>query len=382
MRNNYSALSQSITEPVRVAKLLHEDVISDEALSCVTSTRGSVCDSRAVLLKAVRDAVHSNYKHLELFVTVLKKFSETTHIGDTIFEDYSKCNHILNTFLIFILEQCFPNGNSSKEEIECLLSKERESSVVASTAAIAKGLYLFLLLNIFYVMMLGQTQIGHRILIPRKMSPEFTLIRTEFGAMFYNIRTIITSKEIDSNELKKLIGDCFSDLKPQLENKVKIDDVLEVVKGKCSLIDVHCLEVIVRTFKITGGQELLDSYKEAVNKFCKSMSSRLCVDEILQVVRTPTRLASETVVFIVDWNPDTSTLEDIKNLLSISLDTNFQIEKIGTGQSVVITCYCPAEYTTLLIMAVLSKIKILQEKGLKEFKVGNCTVWNNTAHEV
>uniref|UniRef100_A0A1X7TT12 Death domain-containing protein n=1 Tax=Amphimedon queenslandica TaxID=400682 RepID=A0A1X7TT12_AMPQE len=84
LRNNYSALSQSITEPVRVAKWLHEEVnlISDEDLSCVMST------SRAVLLKAVRDAVHSNYKHLELFVTVLRKFSETTHIGDTIFEEY------------------------------------------------------------------------------------------------------------------------------------------------------------------------------------------------------------------------------------------------------------------------------------------------------
>ena len=89
LRNNYGALSQSITEPVRVAKWLHDEVISDEALSCVMSTRGSVSDSRAVLLKAVRDAVHSNYKHLELFVTVLRKFSETAHIGDTIFEEYS-----------------------------------------------------------------------------------------------------------------------------------------------------------------------------------------------------------------------------------------------------------------------------------------------------
>ena len=90
LRNNYSALSQSIIEPVRMAEWLHEEVISAEALSCVMSTRGFVSDSRAVLLKAVRDAVHSNYKHLELFVTVLRKLSKTAHIGDTIFEEYSK----------------------------------------------------------------------------------------------------------------------------------------------------------------------------------------------------------------------------------------------------------------------------------------------------
>ena len=98
LRNNYSALSQSITEPVRMARLLNEEVISDEVLYCVMSTRGSVSDSRAALLKAVRDAVRSNYKHLELFVTVLRKFSETAHIGDTIFEEYSKLNSN-NTFI-------------------------------------------------------------------------------------------------------------------------------------------------------------------------------------------------------------------------------------------------------------------------------------------
>ena len=101
LRNNYSALSQSITEPVHVAKWLHEEVISDVALSCVMSTRGSVSNSRAVLLKAVRDAVHSNYKHLELFVTVLRKFSETAHIGDTIFEEYSKLYFILGVNFLF-----------------------------------------------------------------------------------------------------------------------------------------------------------------------------------------------------------------------------------------------------------------------------------------
>ena len=96
MRNNYSALSQSITEPVHVATWLHKEVISDEVLSCVMSTRSSLTDCRAVLLKAVRDAVHSNHKHLELFVTVLRKFSETAHIGDTIFEEYSESIKVCN----------------------------------------------------------------------------------------------------------------------------------------------------------------------------------------------------------------------------------------------------------------------------------------------
>ena len=88
--------SQSIAKPFSVADMLHkENVLSHKVLSCVKSTRGSLTDCRAVLLKAVRDAVHSNYKHLELFVTVLRKFSETVHIGDTIFEDYSEFSQLI-----------------------------------------------------------------------------------------------------------------------------------------------------------------------------------------------------------------------------------------------------------------------------------------------
>ncbi|XP_019861981.1 PREDICTED: uncharacterized protein LOC109590527 [Amphimedon queenslandica] len=33
-------------------------------------------------------------------------------------------------------------------------------------------------------------------------------------------------------------------------------------------------------------------------------------------------------------------------------------------------------------MAVLDKIGTMQKRELKEFKVGNCTIWDNTAHEV
>ena len=126
LRNNYSALSQSITEPVRVAKLLHKEVISDEALSCVMSTRGSVSDIRAALLKAVRDAVHSNYKYLELFVTVLRKFSGTAHIGDTIFEEYSEWNIFLENYF-FALGKYF-NYFNDIEEGEIYLAKQKSMS--------------------------------------------------------------------------------------------------------------------------------------------------------------------------------------------------------------------------------------------------------------
>ena len=91
LRNNYSALSQSITKPVRVAEYLcDENVLSNDNVSCITSARGSPSDCRALLLKAVRHAIKSDYKCLELFVAVLRKFSETAFIGDNIHKEYSR----------------------------------------------------------------------------------------------------------------------------------------------------------------------------------------------------------------------------------------------------------------------------------------------------
>ena len=89
LRKNYSLLHQSIVAPAHIASVLHaEKILSDKSLSTVID-KSSIIDSRAVLLKAVREAVRSNYKYLDLFITILRKFPETAHIGDTILQEYS-----------------------------------------------------------------------------------------------------------------------------------------------------------------------------------------------------------------------------------------------------------------------------------------------------
>uniref|UniRef100_A0A1X7TEG0 Death domain-containing protein n=1 Tax=Amphimedon queenslandica TaxID=400682 RepID=A0A1X7TEG0_AMPQE len=377
LRNNYSALSQSITQPVLMATLLYKEVISDEVLSCVMSTRGSVSDSRAVLLKAVRDAVHSNYKHLELFVTVLRKFSETAHIGDTIFEEYS---------------QYFHDKDNTMEEMETYL-----------TESIVNHLYL-----IFINVAIGKSLRGassaesgsesskevketlgrHKILFPRSMEEKFQELRIKFGSTFFQVRrNFAKDQNLNIDEMKLLVIDCFPDLSSQVFNKKTINGVLEVVKTKCNIINMRPLEVLTVEFNIKEAEKVIKIYKEYARDFCKSTSIQLCLDKELQAVRTPSRLKKETVIFILEWNPNESTLQDINDVLEKlepleNYHIHIQIDTIKTGGSVVVTCYCPAEYTGSLIMGVLGKIEILQEKGLKEFKVGNCTIWNNTAHEV
>ena len=215
------------------------------------------------------------------------------------------------------------------------------------------------------------------------MKKKFEDMRMKFGSTFFQVRRIFTRMKsvLDIGEVKELIIIWFPDLRPQLSYKKTIGEVLNVLKRKCNIIDLRPLENLASEFNIEEAKPIIKSYKEEAKDFCKSVSVSLCLGEELQAVATPSRLLCETVVFVFNWNPDKHTLQDINDVLFElePLDKyHIQIDKVGTGQSVVVTCYCPAEYTGLLKSIVLEKIDILQRKELKEFVIGNCTVWDVT----
>ena len=221
--------------------------------------------------------------------------------------------------------------------------------------------------------------LSYKIPFPRNTKEEFKQMRIKFGSSFFNIRVIFSEKLAKVvNKVKALLADCFPDLKSELSVVKTIDGVLDVVQRKCSIIDIHPLEVIAVQFKIKEAKNIIKEHKEAAKEFCKSVSVSLSSDETLQVIPT-LHLLSETITFVLNWNPDETILQDINDvLLELELLHKYHIKVVGVspGQSVVVTCYCPAEYTGSLIMAVLDKIEILKKRGLKEFIIGNSTVWD------
>ena len=223
----------------------------------------------------------------------------------------------------------------------------------------------------------------HKILFPRDMKNKFEDMRMKFGSTFFKVRRIFTRMKsvLNIDEVKELISDWFSDLRSELSYTGTIEEVLNVLKRKCSIVDLRPLENLAFEFNIEEAEPIIKSFKEEAKDFCKSVSVSLCLGEKLQAVATPSRLLCETVVFVFNWDPDECTLQNIKDVLDELEPLNkyhIQIDEIGTGRSVVVTCYCPAEYTGSLIIAVLDKTQILQKRGLKEFVVGNCTIWSAT----
>ena len=93
LRCHYGTLSQSLRYPVRAAHYLYgEGVITKTRLAIMKYTAKSLSTSKALymLLGAVRHAVHTNYRHLMIFASVLLKFTSNVPCASAILEDCGK----------------------------------------------------------------------------------------------------------------------------------------------------------------------------------------------------------------------------------------------------------------------------------------------------
>ena len=89
---HYFFLSQSLADPVNVARVLYgERVITEQVMTNVESARPSLSNQREVLLAAIMEAIKIDYSLLQTFAIVLCKFTVNVKIGTAILEDYSEC---------------------------------------------------------------------------------------------------------------------------------------------------------------------------------------------------------------------------------------------------------------------------------------------------
>ena len=72
---HHSVLSESLSDPINVARLLYADaVISQQLLSNVEADDLYLAGQRQVLLNAIREAVKTNHIHLQTFAIILCHF--------------------------------------------------------------------------------------------------------------------------------------------------------------------------------------------------------------------------------------------------------------------------------------------------------------------
>lgn len=181
-----------------------------------------------------------------------------------------------------------------------------------------------------------------------------------------------------------LLCDCLPAYKPQFSSKELKDlfDVLELVKEKCSLIDVHCLQTVVVIFQVKEAEVHLNAYLKEIDEFCKDITVELCLKQRFEVVRHPLALQHEKIIFVIDWEPQCCTLDDIREILAkcIKDSNNIQIpiviRSIEKGQSIAVNCYVPLSLAGHVVANVLQNVKHVRAKGLYRLVWGNSTIWD------
>ena len=214
----------------------------------------------------------------------------------------------------------------------------------------------------------------------------FNSMRLEFGTTFSKIRDAIKETSVTLENLKTFLRDCYPDLSPQLTHTSSntLDDILEIVKEKCTLIDIGILKAIAKRFGITKADVHIKTYEDAIEEFCSTVTTRLSLQESL-VVSTSSPLKCETAKFVLEWDPDKTSLTDIKNLLSVAfekLNKRVKVIIVTEGNSIIVTCTFPLSMTTLFIARAQETLESVKMRGLLQLTIGHCTIYDHRRDKV
>ena len=108
----HNALCQSLHDPISVARMLHgEKILSEATLTIVESTRQTLSQRRTTLLDAALDAIRNSYHNLEVFASVLLKFTDNVPLANAILSDFSEFIYIYIYIYMFIYITLFVPHN-------------------------------------------------------------------------------------------------------------------------------------------------------------------------------------------------------------------------------------------------------------------------------
>ena len=171
------------------------------------------------------------------------------------------------------------------------------------------------------------------VVLPPSLKPVFASIRKEFAIAFSNIREAINANPPPLEELKRFLKDSCPHLKSQVVHCNSIDDILDIVYDHCTLMNISCLEGIVKRFKIKEAETHIRSYKDVIQLFIERIKT-FALNESSKVTKIPSLnlLKCETAIFVLDWDPTDCTLEDIRDILAESVEGNVQIRLIREGK--------------------------------------------------
>ena len=181
-------------------------------------------------------------------------------------------------------------------------------------------------------------------------------------------------------ELKTFLRVSFPELKPQLSTAESFDDIMDIVRGKCTPISIACLESLINRYKIEEAKAHIEDYRSEVEKFCKEIKLSICEHEDF-ITGQSSLLKCETIEFVVEWKTDEHTLEEIKDLLWKAfgdMAKRILVKKLRESNSIIVTCYAPRYMMDVLRKVAEKNLALLKQMGVIKLTIGYNVIWDAT----
>ena len=205
----------------------------------------------------------------------------------------------------------------------------------------------------------------------------FNETRGEFGILKHEIIPLVVEKVSSVDDMKSFLVESYPELSQSIKEAVSVQEIMSIIKGRCTIIDVSIIKSIVNKYDIKEGKDLVKRYEEKVDSFCEQMSIPFMLDTMFL---TESFLTSETVHFILDWKPEEHTLEDIQRLIKKAfknLNKRIIVRSIHRGNSIIIICYAPHHLLAALLLEAQDNLTVL----MKEFSLIRLTIGHYTVYD-
>ena len=206
----------------------------------------------------------------------------------------------------------------------------------------------------------------------------FDEVRVKFGDLRYEIIQLVVENVPSADDIKKYLAFCFPEVKKELSSVGSVEDVMNIVESRCNIINIVPIKAIVDKYHITGALKMISEFEEAVDDFCSKIKVKFMLNKKLSLAVSS--LTCERVEFVLEWEPNEHTLDDIRRLLEKAfedLGKRIIVRSIHRGNSIIIICYGPHHLLAALLLEAQDNLTVLMKGfSLIRLTIGHYTVYD------
>lgn len=204
----------------------------------------------------------------------------------------------------------------------------------------------------------------------------FQKIKNDYSDLHNFVVGLLEKKASLIDDLKAYAQERWKNCEQAILKAKSVHDVILIIEEEsCNVINVTAIEGILDVLKINEAQAQTKEYNDKVQKFCKETQLDIMCNKPLSHCIPQ---SSGKLEFILEWEPDEHTLNEICELLEKAFGKMVKdvlVHSIRKVNSIAIICYAPLHVMENLIKEVKAHLSTLQSMNLISLNIADNIVY-------